>query len=307
MARILVTDGIDGNAADKLKKIGHDLTEKHFHPDELEKQIKNFDGIIVRSATKITKQIIDAAEETKKLKLIIRAGVGVDNIDVTHAAEKGITVCNTPAASSASVAELAIAQMFVLARHIHRANVTMREGKWNKKEYKGIELGGKTLGLIGFGRIAKETAKRAYALGVKVLYTNRSGKKDGYDSYRYAPLGELLKNADFISLHIPYDKSAGAAIGKKEFNMMKDGAYLINCARGGVVDEDALLEALDSGKIAGAAMDVFAVEPATNMKLLTHERVSVTPHIGASTKQAQQRIGEEIIAIVKQNLKQGEF
>ena len=175
MANILITDGIDKTAANSLKAIGHELTESFYKEDELKEQIKNYDAIIIRSATKIPKPIIDAAKETNKLKLIVRAGVGVDNIDVPYATKNGINVCNTPAASSASVAELAIAHMFALARHIHCANVTMREGKWNKKEYKGIELNGKTLGLIGFGRIARETAKRAEALGMKVMYTNRSG------------------------------------------------------------------------------------------------------------------------------------
>lgn len=302
MAKILITDGIDKNAAVELKKMGHDLTECFLNPEELKEQVKYFDGIIIRSATNLPKQIIEASKETNKLKLIIRAGVGVDNIDVPCATENGITVCNTPAASSASVAELAIAHMFALARHLHSSNVTMREGKWNKKEYKGIELCGKTLGLIGFGLIAKETAKRADALGMKVLYTNRSGKKEGYDQYVYVSMEDLLKQSDFISVHIPYDQSAGVVIGKKQFDMMKDGAYFVNCSRGGVVDEDALLEALESGKIAGAATDVFAVEPTNNKKLCMHERISVTPHIGASTKEAQQRIGEEIISIVKQNL-----
>lgn len=302
MFRILITDGIDKRAYLELKRLGYELIECFYIPEELKEQIKDYDCVIVRSATKITRPIIDAAMETERLKLIIRAGVGVDNIDVQYACEKGIKVCNTPAASSASVAELAIAHMFALARFIHAANVTMREGKWNKKQYKGIELNGKTLGLIGFGRIAKETAKKADALGMKVLYTNRSGKKEGYNQYGYMPLDELLKQSDFVSVHIPYDNSVGTVIGNEELIMMKNSAYLVNCSRGGVVDENALLEALESEIIAGAAMDVFAVEPTTNLKLCANEKVSVTPHIGASTKEAQQRIGEEIISIVKQYL-----
>jgi len=302
MARILITDGMDKTAADSLRKMGHELTEEHFDKEELKKQIKNYDAIIIRSATKVTEDIIDSAMETRQLKQVIRAGVGVDNIAVDYALQNGIKVNNTPSASSAAVAELAIGHMFVLARYIHMANVSMRDGQWNKKQYKGIELSGKTLGLIGFGRIAQETAKRAEVLGMKVIYTNRSGPKDWCANYEYATLEDLLKQSDFISLHIPFDKSAGATLGKREFELMKDGTYLVNCARGGVVDEDAMVDALDSGKLAGAAVDVFAEEPTKNEKLYTHPKVSLTPHIGASTKEAQKRIGEEIVSIVKSNL-----
>jgi D-3-phosphoglycerate dehydrogenase / 2-oxoglutarate reductase len=301
MARILITDGMDKSAADSLRKMGHDLTEKFFELEDLKTQIKKFDAIIVRSATKIRKDVIDAALETNMLKLIIRAGVGVDNIDVDYAQQNGITVANTPSASSASVAELAIGHMFTLARHIHIANVTMRDGQWNKKQYKGIELAGKTLGLVGFGRIAKETAKIASALGMRVMYTNRSGAKFGYDQYQYAPLNDILAKSDFVSLHIPFDPSHGAVISQEQFDMMKDSAYLINCARGGVVDEYALIAALDAGKLAGAAVDVFAEEPTANQVMCSHPKVSVTPHVGGSTKEAQMRIGEELVSIVKKN------
>lgn len=295
MARILVTDGMDKKAAQILKDMGHELIEQYFEPEELKEQIKNVDVIIVRSATKVRKPIIDAALETKNLKLIIRAGVGLDNIDVTYAMERGITVNNTPMASSASVAELAIGHMFALARHIHISNVTMRKGEWNKKAYKGIELNGKTLGLIGFGRIAMETAKKAHALGMKIIYTDLTGAKEGYDEYTFVSMDELLKQSDFISLHIPFIKEVGAVLKEEEFNKMKDGVYLVNCARGGVVKEEALLNALESGKVAAAAIDVFEEEPTKNERLYTHDRVSVTPHIGASTKEAQSRIGEEIV------------
>lgn len=299
MSKILVSDGMDKKAAQVLKDLGHELIEEHYEPEELKEKIKNVDAIIVRSATKIRKEIIDAALETEQLKLIIRAGVGVDNIDVSYAVENGITVRNTPNASSRSVAELAIGQMFSLARYTYISNVTMREGKWNKKQYKGTEILGKTLGLIGFGRIARETGKMAKALGMTVLYTNRSGKKEGYDDFAYVTMDELLKESDYISLHIPYDKEKGALIGKSEFEKMKDGVYLVNCARGGVVDEKALVEALDSGKVTASAIDVYEEEPTKNEVLYKHEKVSLTPHIGASTKEAQSRIGEEIVEIVK--------
>ncbi|MTI65908.1 MAG: 3-phosphoglycerate dehydrogenase [Firmicutes bacterium] len=302
MARILVTDGMDQEAVKELKNLGHEVVEKHFEVEDLKEQVKNFDALVVRSATKIRKEIIDAAKETDNLKLIVRAGVGLDNIDVSYAEENGIIVSNTPKASSSAVAELAIGHMFSLARNIYIANVTMRNGEWNKKQYKGIELSGKTLGLVGFGRISKETAKRASALGMKILYTNRSGAKEGYDEYSYVSMEELLKKSDFISLHVPFNKEKGALIGENEFNMMKDGVYLVNLARGGVVDEKALLKALDSGKVAAAAVDVFEKEPTENKELYTHKRVSLTPHIGASTKEAQARIGKEVIEKIKKNL-----
>ncbi|KXG77033.1 D-2-hydroxyacid dehydrogenase [Thermotalea metallivorans] len=298
MKRILVTDGMEQSAVAALKNAGFEVVEEFYEPEVLKEKVKEFDAIVVRSATKVRKPIIDAALETKQLKLIIRGGVGVDNIDVDYAEENGIKVMNTPMASSASVAELAIGHMFAIARHIHIANVTMRQGKWNKKQYEGIELAGKTLGLIGFGRIARETAKRAKALGMHVIYTNRTGKVEGYDEYTYVPFHELLAKADFISLHIPAGANGAPVIGKEQFALMKDGVYLINTARGGVVCEKALIEALDSGKVAAAAIDVFEEEPTKNETLYTHDKVSLTPHIGASTVEAQTRIGEEIVEII---------
>ena len=298
MIRILITDGMEKSAVEKLKGHGFEVVEQFYEPEVLAEKVKEFDVVVVRSATKIRKPIIDAALETKRLKLVIRGGVGVDNIDVDYAKLNGISVTNTPNASSASVAELAIGHMFCLARYIHISNVTMREGKWNKKKYEGIELAGKTLGLVGFGRIAREVAKKASALGMKIVYTDIAGPSTGYDEYKYSSLDELLSVSDFVSLHIPFSKELGAVIGKKQFEMMKDNSYIINCARGGVVDEDALIEALDSGKLAGAAVDVFVEEPTKNEKLYKHEKVSVTPHIGASTMEAQERIGEEVVQII---------
>jgi len=302
MYRILVTDGMEKSGIEELKASGYEVVEKFFEPDALGEALKDFDCVVVRSATKVRQPIIDKALEGK-LKLVIRGGVGVDNIDVAYAESEGIKVRNTPKASSASVAELAIGHMFSLARFIANANVTMRQGQWNKKKYEGIELAGKTLGLIGFGRISKEVAKRAEALGMKVIYTDVLGKQQGYDNYNFCSQEELLKTSDFVSLHIPYDKTKGATIGEKEISMMKDGAYLINCARGGVVCEKALLDALNSGKLAGAGIDVYEEEPTKNEALINHAKVSATPHIGASTVEAQTRIGEEIVSIIKDELK----
>lgn len=298
MAIILANDAMDQDAAKALKERGHDLIEHHYEIDELKEKIKEVDIIIVRSATKIREELIDEASKGGKLKLIIRAGVGLDNIDVDYAKSKGIKVRNTPNSSSRAVAELAIGQMISLARYTYIANVTMRDGQWNKKQYKGSELLDKKLGLIGFGRIAKETAHLGELLGMKVLYTNRSGPKDGYDNYQYKEMDDLLKESDFISLHVPFNKEQGAVLSKDEFKKMKDGVFLVNCARGGVVDEAALLEALESGKVAAAAVDVFEEEPTPNEKLYTHPKVALTPHIGGSTKEAQARIGDEIVSTV---------
>jgi D-3-phosphoglycerate dehydrogenase len=303
MYKVLVTDGMEKSAVAKLKDLGFEVVEQFFQPEELGDALKDFDALVVRSATKVRKEIIDKAVEGGRLKLVIRGGVGVDNIDVAYAIEKGIKVTNTPNASSASVAELTIGHMFALARFINTANVTMREGKWEKKKYEGIELNGKTLGLIGFGRISKEVAKRALALGMKVIYTDLLGKAAGFDECECVDFDTVLKNSDFLSLHIPLDKTKGAVIGSEEIAKMKDGAYLVNCARGGVVCEKALLEALNSGKITAAALDVYAEEPTKNLELVNHPRVSATPHIGAATIEAQGRIGEEIVSIISDTLK----
>lgn len=295
MYRILANDGLEASGVKALQGKGFEVVTDHYEVPELMEKIKNFDALIVRSATKVRKEIIDAAKGGS-LKLIIRAGVGVDNIDVAYAEENGFAVRNTPNASSASVAELALGHMFTLARHIHAANITMKNGEWNKKHYQGTELAGKTLGLVGFGRIAKSLAAKAHALGMNVVYTNRRGQVDCCEHYRYLEFQELLKQSDYISLHIPSAKEP--VIGAKEFDLMKKTAYLINTARGGVVDEAALVKALDEGKIAAAALDVFEEEPTKNEAVMKHLKISLTPHVGASTDEAQERIGAEVTQVV---------
>ncbi|MCH5148764.1 MAG: D-2-hydroxyacid dehydrogenase [Clostridiales bacterium] len=301
MYRILSTDGMAKSAVQKLKGLGYEVVEEFYEPEVLAEKVKEFDALVVRSATKVREPIIDAAASAGKLKIIIRGGVGVDNIDVAYAKEKGIAVANTPNASSASVAELAITHMLALARFVAIANVTMRNGQWEKKAYKGVELTGKTLGVFGMGRIGRETAKRAEALGMKVIYT------DAYPvtgvSYEKVEQDELLKRADFITFHIPAIKGQPPMVNAEFLAKMKDGAYLINTARGALVDENALCDALDSGKLAGAGLDVFNEEPSKNERLLHHPKVSITPHIGGTTKEAQDRIGEEIVEIIKNTLK----
>lgn len=302
MARILLNDGLDAAAVQALRDKGHDVDTTHHEGDELNAQLKGADAIVIRSATKLREPNIDAALAGGKLKLIIRGGVGIDNIDHVYARAKGIEVRNTPTASSAAVAELALAHMFAVSRFLAPANVTMRQGEWNKKSYKGTELGGATLGIIGIGRIGQELGKRAQALGMTVVYTDLPGVAWDQPGATRVELDELIATSDYISLHVPFDKAKGALLGAAQFARMKDGVRLVNCSRGGVVDEAALLEALNSGKVAGAGIDVFAEEPTKNLELVSHPAVSVTPHIGAETKQAQKRIGAEVVAILDERL-----
>ncbi len=291
--KIVITDGIDKKGEGILRNAGFELTIQKFLPEELIEQIAEYDAIIVRSATKVTKEVIESG---KKLKVIARGGVGLDNIDVQYAKNKGIIVLNTPGASSISVAELAIAHMFAVARFLNLSNIEMRQGKWPKKEYsKGFELTGKTLGIIGLGNIGKEVAKRAIALGMQVIAFDLFVATTDL-TVRLVQKDELLAQSDIISLHLPKIKGEPPTIGRDEFAKMKKGVVLINCARGGVVSEKDLLEALNNGIVSAAGIDVFESEPPTEaqMELINHPRVSVTPHIGASTIEAQERIGVEI-------------
>ena len=298
--KILVTDGMDKTALEQLKQNGHEVTEQFYPPEELGAALKEYDAVVVRSATKIRANHIDEAK-TGKLKLIIRGGVGVDNIDVKYAEAAGITVKNTPRASSNSVAELAMGHMFSCARYISIAGHTMRENKWEKKAYgKGIELQGKTLGIVGFGRIGQALGKLAKAIGMHVI---------AFDVYHipgieeqmgipYVEMDELLAQADFISVHAPA-VDGGALINAENIAKMKDGVVIINTSRGTNVDEAALLAALESGKVRAAGLDVWAEEPAKNVALYSHPRVSCTPHIGAATQEAQARIGTEIVSVIE--------
>ena len=298
MYRVLISDGLQEGAINKLLEFGFEVVNKHYDKDVLGEVLKDFDALVIRSATKVTREVLEA-EKGGNLKLIVRAGVGIDNIDVNAAAEVGVAVKNTPNSSSDSVAELALAHMFAVARFVGTSNYTMRNGEWNKKKYEGIEISGKTLGIVGMGRIGRSLATKATALGMNVVYSDLFGKQNDLD-YDFLELNDLLKISDFISLHVPYDKEKGSLIRKEELDIMKDGAYIINCARGKVVDETALLEALDDGKISGAGIDVFEVEPNTNEALVNHPRVSCTPHIGASTTEAQERIGDEVASVIKE-------
>lgn len=300
--KVLIADGLSKQGLEVLLNAGHEVVDQKFTPDELLENIKNYDAIIVRSATKVTKDVIDNGVN---LKCIARGGVGLDNIDVAYAKEKGIPVLNTPGASSISVAELAIAHMFSVARFLNLSNTAMRQGQWPKKDYaKGFELTGKTLGLFGFGNIGKETAKRALGLGMNVIAFDPFVKNTELN-VKLQTKDEVLANSDFISMHMPLIKSEGPAITSAEFAKMKDGVVIINCARGGVIVESALLEALNSGKVKAAGIDVFENEPCTEAQheLINHPKVSVTPHIGAQTVEAQDRVGIEIAEKVVDALK----
>ena len=297
--RILVTDGMDKAAMAELKAQGHEVVEQFYESEELGKALRDFDVVVVRSKTKVRAPHIDEAKGSS-LKLIIRGGVGVDNIDVKYAEENGIMVRNTPNASSQSGAECALAHMFACARFISIAGAAMRNDIWDKKAYsKGIELQGKTLGIIGFGRIGAHLGVMAKAIGMDVVAT-RSSRTSGTDEATgipYVTLDELLEKSDFISLHAPA-LPGGPLVNADTIAKMKDGVCIINTSRGTNVDEAALLDALNSGKVRAAGLDVYADEPASNAALYSHPMVSCTPHIGAATVEAQKRIGAEIVDII---------
>ena len=288
--KILISDPIAEEGIDKLKEQGFELDIKvDLSPEELEEQISSYHGMVVRSATKVREPIIDAAEN---LKIIVRAGVGLDNIDVNYAENKGIKVQNTPEASSNSVAELAIGHMLSLARGIPRGTSSLKEGEWIKSELRGSELAGKKLGIIGIGRIGSLLAKKGEALGMEPRAYDKFIEEAPVEEVEMMDKKDVISTADFLSLHIPFIKSEGPTISTEELKSMKESAYLINCARGGVVDEKALKEALEKGWIAGAALDVYESERPGKNDLCGNDNVSLTPHIGASTVEAQRRVGE---------------
>lgn len=310
MIKILVNDGIHPDGKLLLDEAGYQVNTDKIPQEELPHKLPDYDVIIVRSATKVRKDLID---KCPNLKIIARGGVGLDNIDVEYAKSKGIEVMNTPAASSQSVAELAFAHMFGLSRSLHSANRDMptkgdSEFKALKKSYsKGMQLRGKTLGIIGFGRIGQESARIGIGIGMKVMPVDlvindadialnvfQSQDEDINLSVKIetAKMDEMLAKADYISLHVPGGKNP--LIGKAQFDQMKDGVIIINTARGGTIHEESLLEALESGKVAAAGLDVFENEPTPRKELLEHPNISLTPHIGASTLEAQRNIGLEL-------------
>ncbi len=311
MIRILANDGIDATGKKMLTEAGFEVVTDKVPQQNLVTELKNYDAVLVRSASTITREII---ESCSSLRLIGRAGIGLDNIDVEYAKHKGIKVVNTPDASSQSVAEIVFAHLFGIARFLHDSNRKMpAEGlekfETLKKNYSaGLELRGKTLGIIGFGKIGQAVARIAIGLGmnIKVFKLHAAEVQIELDFFKplansavvvrmkTVPFEELLQTSDFITLHVPFPKGAAPIIAKKEIAMMKNGVGLINTSRGGVIAEDDLLEGLNSGKIAFAGLDVFTGEPKPRRELLTNPKISLTPHTGASTREAQERIGVEL-------------
>jgi D-3-phosphoglycerate dehydrogenase len=288
--KVLVCDKTENETIEQMRAAGlvvdvrDDIT-----PEQLTTILPAYDAMVVRSRTKVRQPLIDLCP---KLRVIVRGGVGLDTIDAEYARSKGITVMNTPLASSASVAELTIGYMFALARSLHLAAGSMKAEKWEKKQFEGDELGGKTLGLIGVGNIGKEVARRANSLGMKVLAYDPNVK--AVDGVKMVSLDDLLAQSDYISLHLPKTKESAGMIGTEAIAKMKTGVRIINCARGGIIDETALYDALVKGKVAGAALDVYAEEPPTDWKLVKLPNVICSPHIGAATREAQGRVGAEV-------------
>jgi len=292
--KILVCDRTEQTALDRLRDAGFDIeVNDEITKDELEKVVQNYHGLVVRSRTKVNSRIIDAG---KSLKLIVRGGVGLDTIDVAYAVEKGITVFNTPKASSTAVAELTIGFLFALARSIPQATISMKKGLWEKKQFTGHEIFGKNLGIIGIGNIGIEVAWRARALGMKVeAYDPYAQPKDHVE---LQSLNHVLSVADYLTFHLPLSSETSNMINRDQFAIMKHGVRIINCARGGIINEDALYDALESGTVSGVALDVYATEPPVDSKLFSLPNVIGTPHIGAATSEAQERIGDEIAEII---------
>ncbi len=300
--KILVSDPLSSEGIEILKEQA-EVTEQTFQSQEqLAAVIGEYDALIVRSGTKVTADIIDAG---KKLKVIGRAGVGVDNIDVDKATEKGIMVINAPEGNTISAAEHAIAMLTALARNISEANASVKKGEWKRGQFLGVELYQKTLGVIGLGRIGSEVARRCRAMGMKIIaydpyISPDQGEKMGI---RMASFEEILREADFITLHLPMVSTTYHLIGEEQFAMMKQGVRIVNCARGGLIDEQALCKALEEGKVAGAALDVFEKEPPHECPLLKHNNVLMTPHLGASTREAQVNVAVQVAKQVLKALK----
>ena len=300
--KVLICDKTAAEAIQAMRDAGIEVDNRpEITAEELVRDAAQYDGMVVRSRTKITKEIIDAAPN---LKIIVRGGVGLDNIDVKYAESKGIAVRNTPKASSDSVAELTIGYLLALARKIPQATASMVAGEWRKKELEGTEIAGKTLGLIGLGNIGQAVAWRASALGMKVIFYRRTPTEVPYA--KQVSLDELLAQSDYISLHVPKTPETTNLLNAEAFAKMKRGVYIINCGRGGTLDEDALYDALVSGQVAGAALDVFVDEKVTpgNPKLFQlrdkygFNLVIGSPHIGASTVEGQDRVGGEVAEIL---------
>ena len=295
MYQILITDKLPDSAVNILKQnSNYNVTESlNISPEVLKKEIAGYHALIVRSATTVTSEIIEAG---KNLKVIGRAGSGLDNIDVSAAKKKNIEVLNTPGSNSQAVAELTISMMFALSRNLYTAFKSLKEGRWEKSKLGGSEIMGKTLGLIGFGQIGQKVGKMADGLDMRVLVYKRSPvrRSPGFP-YELVELDFLLAKSDYVSLHLPKNEQSVNLFDLNTMRKMKKEAFLINCARGGIVNENDLLSAMEKDILAGAAIDVFDTEPPKDFSLVNHAKVIATPHIGASTKESQERVGLDIV------------
>jgi D-3-phosphoglycerate dehydrogenase len=290
---ILITDGLDARGQSILRASAKVDYRDNTSAEDLLKLIGEYDALIVRGQTRVTAPVMEAAS---RLKVIGRAGVGVDNIDLEAARKHHIAVVNAPTSTTVAVAELAFGLLLSLAREIPRADTALKQGQWPKKELEGVELNGKTLGVIGFGRIGVEVGRRAAAFGMNVIIYDPNVSEHELEHGNAEPVSiqDLYAWSDFISLHLPLNVQTRDLIGRQAFSQMKDGVRIVSTARGGIIDESALLEALNSGRVAGAALDVFEEEPPGLTELVSHPRVIGTPHIGAQTAEAQSRAAEDI-------------
>jgi D-3-phosphoglycerate dehydrogenase len=286
---------MEKDVVDEIRKLG---AVEH-RPADLKASLGKADVLIVRSATKVTKELLAGAP---MLKLVARAGVGLDNVDAKACAEKGIKVFNTPGASTNAVAELALGVMLCGLRNVQKAHHQMKGGVWDKRNLVGREIGGKTLGIIGYGRIGASLAKKAHALGMRVIAFSPPPRKEDCIVAYVDDLGQLFSQSDVISIHVPAAEGTINLINQENIARMKDGVFIVNTSRGEIIDEDALYDAVKSGKVLGAALDVYRSEPYKG-RLLELNNVYLTPHIGASTKEAQKRIGEELVTILQRELK----
>ncbi len=306
--RILVSDKLSDKAlavfdGDKDFSV---IVKTGMSEEELIKEIPEYDGIVIRSGTKVTKPVIEAAT---KLKVVGRAGVGTDNVDKASAKEKGIVVMNTPLGNVNSAAEHAAGMMIALARHVHKGHVSLSMGEWDRKRFVGRELKGKILGIVGVGNVGKILAKIAVGFSMKVIGTSRSKSAEQLEKWgvEKVELKELLKQSDFISMNLTLTPETKYTLDKLQFEKMKDGVYIINAGRGGLINEAALAEAINTGKVAGAAIDVWENEPPKDSPLVNMEQVLMTPHLGASTKEAQENVGIDIANQVMNALKEGKI
>ena len=286
--KVLVCDPVHEDGIKILKDAGFEVdVNPNISYEELKEKVRDYNVLVVRSRTKVTREIIEAGEN---LRVVGRAGAGIDNIDVEAAKEKGIIVLNTPEAPAIAVAELTMGLLLSLARQIPRADRSMKEGKWAKKEFKGWQLNGKTFGIVGLGHIGEKVARLAKAFGMKILITKRTPPSPEILKEleaEFVPLDELLRRSDIISLHVPLTPQTRHMIGEREIQLMKNGAFIINTSRGAVIDEKALFNALKSGKLGGAALDVYEIEPPRDYSLMRLPNIVCTPHIGAQTVEAQ--------------------